>query len=69
MAAEGALRWSKFWWQDWQADHALRSCSLAARGLWMEVLCIASAGTPRGHLTINSVPVSPKRLSILAGVS
>lgn len=62
-------RWSKFWWQDWQADQALRSCSLAARGLWMDMLCIAHAGTPRGHVTINGQPVTPKRLGTLAGVS
>jgi hypothetical protein len=60
-------RWSKFWWQDWQADQALRSCSLAARGLWMDMLCIAHTGTPRGHVTINGVPVSPKRLATLTG--
>jgi hypothetical protein len=60
-------RWSKFWWQDWQADQALRSCSLAARGLWMDMLCIAHTGTPRGHVTINGVAVTPKRLAILTG--
>jgi hypothetical protein len=61
-------RWSKFWWQDWQADQALRSCSIAARGLWMDMLCIAHNGTPRGHVTINGQPVMPKRLAILAGI-
>lgn len=60
-------RWSKFWWQDWQADPALRSCSLAARGLWIDMLCIAHTGTPRGHVTINGTPVSPKRMATLAG--
>ena len=60
-------RWSKFWWQDWQADQALRSCSLAARGLWMDMLCIAHSGTPRGHVTINGVPVNTRRLATLAG--
>ena len=33
-------RWSKFWWRDHQGDAALRACSLAARGYWMEMLCI-----------------------------
>lgn len=61
-------RWSKFWWQDWQADQALRSCSIAARGLWMDMLCIAHNGTPRGHVTINGQPVAPKRLATLAGI-
>lgn len=61
-------RWSKFWWQDWQADQALRSCSIAARGLWMDMLCIAHNGTPRGHVTINGQAVAPKRLATLAGI-
>lgn len=62
-------RWSKFWWQDWQADQALRSCSLAARGLWMDMLCIAHSGTPRGHVTINGQAVTTKRLATLAGTT
>jgi hypothetical protein len=48
-----AHRWSKFWWQDWQSDKALSRCSLAARGLWMELLCIAHEGEPYGHLRLN----------------
>ena len=39
-------RWSKFWWGDWQNDKALRLCSIGARGLWMEMLCIAHEGEP-----------------------
>lgn len=68
MAAD-TLRWSKFWWSDWQADQALRSCGVAARGLWMDMLCIANSGSPRGHVTINGVPVSTKRLAVLAGLT
>jgi len=67
--ATDTLRWSKFWWSDWQADQALRSCGVAARGLWMDMLCIANSGSPRGHVTINGVPVSTKRLAVLAGVT
>lgn len=46
-------RWSKFWWQDWQGDKCLRRCSMAARGLWMEMLCIAHDGEPYGHVALN----------------
>ena len=67
--ATDTLRWSKFWWSDWQADQALRSCGVAARGLWMDMLCIANSGSPRGQVTINGVPVSTKRLAVLAGVT
>ena len=45
-------RWIKFWPQDWRSDPALRSCSVAARGLWFELLCIATEGQPYGHVTI-----------------
>jgi hypothetical protein len=47
------LRWGKFYWSDWSDDPALASCSLAAQGLWMRLLCIAAQGTPYGHVTIN----------------
>jgi hypothetical protein len=60
-------RWSKFWWQDWQADKALRTCSIAARGLWMELLCIAHDGCPAGHVVINGVAPSPVDIAAMAG--
>jgi hypothetical protein len=47
------LRWGKFYWSDWSDDPALGTCSLAAQGLWMRLLCIAAQGTPYGHVTIN----------------
>lgn len=62
-----ARRWSKFWWQDWQRDPALRMCSLAARGLWMELLCIAHEGTPYGHVTVNGRPLSPAQIAGIVG--
>lgn len=62
-------RWSKFWWQDWQRDPALRSCSVAARGLWMDMLAIAFDGAPRGHVTIGGKPATTKQLATIAGIS
>jgi hypothetical protein len=46
-------RWSKYVWGDWFRDAALHSCSLAARGLWADLLCLCHDGEPHGHLTIN----------------
>lgn len=60
-------RWMKFWPQDWQADGALRACSLAARGLWMEMLCLAHAAEPYGHVTINGKPATTKQLANIIG--
>lgn len=62
-------RWTKFWWQDWQRDPALRVCSLAARGLWMELLCIAHEGTPVGHVTINGRAPSVRQIAMISGVA
>lgn len=42
-----ALQWYP---GDWQRDTALRSCSLAARGLWAEMLWTMHDGEPRGFL-------------------
>ena len=61
-------RWSKFWWADWMRDPSLRSCSVAARGLWMDMLAIAFDGTPRGHVTIGRNPASAKQLATIAGI-
>lgn len=62
-------RWSKFWWQDWRSDPALRACSLTARGLWMELLCMAHEGTPYGHVTLGGRAPTNEQLSSIVGVS
>lgn len=61
--------WLKFYPSDWRADPALRMCSLAARGLWMEMLCLMHEAVPRGSLLINGQPVNEKQLAALCGVS
>lgn len=60
-------RWMKFWPTDWQSDPALRMCSLAARGLWMECLCLAHAAEPYGHVLVNGKAVTPRQLAVLVG--
>lgn len=59
--------WMKFYPTDWRADPSLRMCSLAARGLWMEMLCIMHEATPYGSLRVNGRPVSDRQLAALAG--
>lgn len=61
--------WLKFYPSDWRADPALRMCSLAARGLWMEMLCLMHEAVPRGSLLVNGQPVNEKQLAALCGVS
>lgn len=45
---------SRFFWNDWQGDPALRACSLAAQGLWMRMLCIGAEASPPGHVLLAS---------------
>ena len=60
-------RWIKFWPQDWQRDPALRACSLAARGLWMELLCIAHESEPYGHVTLNGRAMTEAEVASIVG--
>lgn len=59
--------WMKFYPADWRADQALRVCSLAARGLWIECLCVAHEADRYGHLLINGKPVTHEQLAALTG--
>ena len=61
--------WLKFYPSDWRADPALRMCSLMARGLWMEMLCLMHEAIPRGSLLINGNKVTGKQLASLCGAS
>ncbi|QDP58340.1 MAG: hypothetical protein Unbinned664contig1000_21 [Prokaryotic dsDNA virus sp.] len=58
----------KFYTSDWMSDPKLRICSIAARGLWMEMLCIMHEADPRGYLIVNNQPVTSRQLAILSGV-
>jgi hypothetical protein len=59
--------WLKFYPTDWRADPALRVCSIAARGLWMEMLCVMHEAEPRGTLRVNGKPLTSRQLGALAG--
>src|SRR5262245_49964278 len=61
------LPWMKFYPADWRADPALRMCSLAARGLWMEMLSIMHEANPRGSLSVNGNAIGVKQLASLCG--
>ncbi|MGA8172401.1 MAG: hypothetical protein WB816_16435 [Methylocystis sp.] len=59
--------WLKFYPSDWRADPASRSCSLAARGLWIEMLCLMHEARPHGSLLVVGKAVTPARLASLVG--
>jgi predicted GIY-YIG superfamily endonuclease len=54
--------WFKFHTSDWRGDDKLRSCSLAAQGLWINCLAIMHVATPRGYLNLTT-----KQLALLMG--
>lgn len=61
------LPYSKFFWRDYQSDTNLRSCSLAARGLWMDLLCIMAQSDRYGYLTQAGAPMDDARIARLVG--
>lgn len=53
---------------DWMKDPELRSVSLAARGLWMDMLCLMFEGGRRGYLVLgNGKPVTNEKLARMTG--
>ncbi len=63
------LPWLKFYTSDWRADPALRMCSLGARGLWMEMLCLMHEAQPAGSLLVSGKSVTPRQLAGLVGAA
>lgn len=64
-----SLPFIKFYTKDWQGDNSLRTCSIAARGLWIEMLCIMNCAERRGYLeTKKQVPLTEEIVSRLTGV-
>ena len=53
---------------DWMKDPALRSVSLEARGLWIDMLCLMHESPKRGYLCHgNGLPVLPAQLARMTG--
>ncbi|PTD19916.1 GIY-YIG nuclease family protein [Sphingomonas fennica] len=57
----------QFYPPDWRNDPGLRLCSIAARGLWIEMMCLMHDATPYGHLTVLGRPLGPEALARLVG--
>jgi hypothetical protein len=58
----------QFYPGDWRADVALRSCSIAARGLWIDLLCIAHDCEPYGYLVVNGKQMSCAQMAGQVGL-
>jgi hypothetical protein len=59
----------QFYPADWRKDMALQSCSVAARGLWVDMLCIAHECDPYGHLTVNGKPMTAAQIGRHTGLT
>ncbi len=56
--------WFKFFRGDWRSDPGLRLCSAAARGVWIEVICLLYDGNPCGTLTsTKGEPLTPEQVA------
>lgn len=57
----------QFYPGDWLRDPALRMCSSASRGLWIDMICVMHQAHPYGHLVFNGNPVTASQLAKMVG--
>jgi len=57
----------QWYWDDWFSEFGLRLCSLAARGLWIDMLGVMFNAEIRGTLTVNGRQINGKALAKIAG--
>lgn len=56
-----------WFWSDWLSSIDVRSCSLAAQGLWANMLAVMSRSDRKGFLSINGKPMESKELAKFVG--
>jgi hypothetical protein len=59
----------QFFPSDWRGSTSLKLVSMAARGLWIEMLCIMHEAEPYGHLMHKGKQVSVSGLGAMVGAS
>ncbi len=63
------LPWLKFYPGDWLSDEALRGCSPAARGLWVDMLCLMAKSKRHGYLMAGDRPMGAEHIARIFGES
>ena len=63
------LPWIKFFVADWLSDEALRSCSVEARGLWADMICLMAKSDRHGYLLIGGNPARSEQLARICGLT
>lgn len=53
--------------QTWRENEPLQGCSLAARGLWIEMVSIMHGCEPYGHLVEKGAPMKVRQLAGIVG--
>ena len=56
-----------FYPKDWRDEQALRLCSMAARGLWIDLMCLMHASDKYGHLEVAGKPMTVDQVARLVG--
>jgi hypothetical protein len=59
----------KFYPSDWRSDPMLRLCSLAARGMWAELMCLMHEAEPYGSMLVNGMRINKVQMAALVGAS
>lgn len=57
----------QFYPGDWLQDASLRMCSIGARGLWIDMICLMHQGSPYGHLKVKDKVITEVELARLSG--
>lgn len=57
----------QFYPDDWLSDMALKRCSLAAKGLWADMMCYMHSGNPYGYLTVGGRAITVAELARMVG--
>lgn len=63
------LPWIKFYPSDWLSDEAVRSCSIEARGIWIDMLALMAKSESHGHLLIGGKPATAEQLARIVGLT
>lgn len=61
------LPYGKFYWNDWAGDPLLRTCSFAAQGYWMRLLCLAAESAEPGFVLLNGKVPKIEELILVTG--
>jgi hypothetical protein len=57
----------QFYPGDWLRSADLRACSIGARGLWLDMLCLMHEGSPYGYLRVGNLVIHAVNLAPIVG--